>query len=553
MCTRPHLKVGEGVPISTEKRIKCVVMGEGPLPLFCLKILIDFDFEIVGFLTPDSTAFQSAIKRGIPSFFNNQSQFPFEFFKEKQIDVIFSVVNYIILPKEFLETPNLSIINYHDGPLPKYAGTNATTWAIINREKEHGITWHKVVHKVDAGDIISQSIFPIKNTDTVLSLNQKCFFEAQRVFKEVIISLKSNTILLSPQKLTDRTFYSRKRKPPAGGLVDWNSNAEEIEAMLRGLNFGRTVNPLVLAKLLWKDEVIYPLEAMVTNQKTRAIPGSILAVENDQITVATTTTDLLFSKFLITREFNLISKSLPVGCSFLDVSSALKEEISEMVSSLAPKEKYWHGRLAGLIPLKERGENPFEPEAGCLALPLLDDDKIGKERLFIAFCVLVGSIKRVYDFDVGIEFAHSSSEPEVFSKIFETVLPFRFKFATESTFNDLLGSFVSEMASVKNQQTFLKDLIYRYPDLLAKVEKDPGCFDFDYHFNLAQIGPDVSKIDRAHSVTRISFDDFKFNIHGCRFPDFVRDNLLRLAEGFSSNPDQPVARIFSSIDLKLPN
>jgi len=55
----------------------------------------------------------------------------------------------------------LGAINFHDGPLPRYAGLHATTWAILNQETSHGVTWHEMREIVDTGAILQQRVFAL--------------------------------------------------------------------------------------------------------------------------------------------------------------------------------------------------------------------------------------------------------------------------------------------------------------------------------------------------------------------------------------------------------
>ena len=66
-------------------------------------------------------------------------------------DYLFSVVNMGLLAPEVLALPRRMAINYHDGPLPRYAGAHATSWAILRGERAHGVTWHEMTALVDAG------------------------------------------------------------------------------------------------------------------------------------------------------------------------------------------------------------------------------------------------------------------------------------------------------------------------------------------------------------------------------------------------------------------
>ena len=78
--------------------------------------------------------------------------------KQQSFDYLFSIVYPHIIPGEILALPCRSAINFHDGPLPRYAGMNVTSWAIINQETTHGVTWHVMSAEVDKGDILKQRL-----------------------------------------------------------------------------------------------------------------------------------------------------------------------------------------------------------------------------------------------------------------------------------------------------------------------------------------------------------------------------------------------------------
>ena len=76
--------------------------------------------------------------------------------EKTSFDFLFSIVNSQILFPSLLKLPREFAINFHDALLPKYAGVHATSWAIFNQEKTHGITWHVMSEIVDSGDILKQ-------------------------------------------------------------------------------------------------------------------------------------------------------------------------------------------------------------------------------------------------------------------------------------------------------------------------------------------------------------------------------------------------------------
>ena len=76
---------------------------------------------------------------------------------------------------DFLKKENIDVINFHPGILPKYKGIFINFYSLENKEKEIGITLHKISEKIDSGDILSMLKIPVENKDTVFSLYKKIF------------------------------------------------------------------------------------------------------------------------------------------------------------------------------------------------------------------------------------------------------------------------------------------------------------------------------------------------------------------------------------------
>ncbi|NMB81258.1 MAG: methionyl-tRNA formyltransferase, partial [Ignavibacteria bacterium] len=86
---------------------------------------------------------------------------------------LFVVVAFRILPKELYQLPKFGSINLHGSLLPKYRGAAPIQWAIINGEKETGVTTFFLEEKVDTGNIILQKKIPINDDDDFGSLHDK--------------------------------------------------------------------------------------------------------------------------------------------------------------------------------------------------------------------------------------------------------------------------------------------------------------------------------------------------------------------------------------------
>src|SRR6185437_10148156 len=98
-----------------------------------------------------------------------------------------------LLPNELLEAPRLGCINVHASLLPKYRGGAPIHQAIIDGEKETGITIMYMVEKLDAGDIISQIYVPIEETDHTGSLFTKLSGAGTVLLKETLPKVLAGT------------------------------------------------------------------------------------------------------------------------------------------------------------------------------------------------------------------------------------------------------------------------------------------------------------------------------------------------------------------------
>lgn len=139
----------------------------------------------------------------------------------------------IIMPSTLLELFPKGIFNVHGALLPKYRGANVLNWAIINGEKETGVTLHKMVEKLDAGPLLLQKRVPIYFHDTACSLRDRMRVKVVEILREAWPLLNLKTIPLTEQREQDATYV--RRRTPEDGLIDWNKPAEEIYNLIRAL------------------------------------------------------------------------------------------------------------------------------------------------------------------------------------------------------------------------------------------------------------------------------------------------------------------------------
>ena len=128
-------------------------------------------------------------------------------------DWLFSIANLSIVPEAVIARAAKGAINFHDGPLPRYAGLNAPVWAILNREPHHGVTWHMIEGGIDEGDIVEQRTFEIAPDETALTLNTRCYAAAIDSFAALVASIEAGGPARAPQDLAQRSYFARDARP----------------------------------------------------------------------------------------------------------------------------------------------------------------------------------------------------------------------------------------------------------------------------------------------------------------------------------------------------
>ncbi|TIV50123.1 formyltransferase family protein, partial [Mesorhizobium sp.] len=148
-----------------------IVIGEGTLAISCAQQAMEAGHDIRAVLSGDATFANWAARASIPCMGGVEELS--SFLKTEPAEWLFSVVNPLILPADVLGRISRGAFNYHDGPLPRYAGTHATSWALLAQETEHAITWHRIDDGVDTGDVAVQRQVLVTPADTALTLNLK--------------------------------------------------------------------------------------------------------------------------------------------------------------------------------------------------------------------------------------------------------------------------------------------------------------------------------------------------------------------------------------------
>src|SRR5882724_1863400 len=262
------------------------------------------------------------------------------------------------VPPRILAMPRRGAINFHDGPLPRYAGLHATTWAILNQETSHGVTWHEMQEAVDTGAIVHQSIFALAEDETAFTLNRKCFRAGIESFEEVVKALGDATRRALPQSLSERTYFGKHMRPAAQACIDWTQPAEKIAALVRSLDFGPYANPLESPKVIGGGRVLLVPKLEVLPAFSERPPGTVLDVRGGSVRVATSTKQVVIPQLLTIagEAVDIASAGITVGYRFETLPAETAARLTRLGQSVARHEEFWQQRLRQLAPLEVPSE-----------------------------------------------------------------------------------------------------------------------------------------------------------------------------------------------------
>lgn len=138
-----------------------------------------------------------------------------------------------ILPPALLALPRFGCINVHTSLLPRYRGAAPIQWAILNDDKQTGVTIMKMDAGLDTGDILSQETTPVLPQDTAESLHNRLAQMGAELLVKTIPSYISGEISPHPQPSDGVTLAPKIKKQD--GQLDWNQSARTLWNRVRGL------------------------------------------------------------------------------------------------------------------------------------------------------------------------------------------------------------------------------------------------------------------------------------------------------------------------------
>ena len=196
--------------------------------------------------------------------------------KNLPADLFVAIAYGHILKDAILQLPKLYPLNVHASLLPKYRGAAPINWAIIQGEKETGVTVIKMNTGIDTGDILLQKKIAIENTEDAQTLAEKLARLSADALLESLESIRQNTAQFTKQNEAAASLAPKLEK--SHGLINWNDYASNIVNQIRGL-------------APWPGAWTYHKRKMIKIFKARALdypetnPGKVLAISKEKIVI----------------------------------------------------------------------------------------------------------------------------------------------------------------------------------------------------------------------------------------------------------------------------
>jgi methionyl-tRNA formyltransferase len=177
------------------------------------------------------------------------------------------VVAFRMLPEVVWDMPELGTFNLHASLLPQYRGAAPINWAIINGEKETGVTTFFLKHEIDTGSIIFQESEPIHPEDTAGSLYERLMHKGEGIVLKTVNAIEAGQVEALPQPVDQEIKHAPKifREDCE---INWDQPAKRVNDFIRGLS------PYPGAWMQWNDQLTAKIfTSTISNNHKEGNPG----------------------------------------------------------------------------------------------------------------------------------------------------------------------------------------------------------------------------------------------------------------------------------------
>ncbi len=263
-------------------RMKIVFMGTPDFAVASLDALVQANFDVVAVVTaPDKPAGRGqklsesavkkyAVEKGIPVLQPEKLKNPefIEQLKSYQADLQV-VVAFRMLPEVVWNMPPNGTINLHGSLLPQYRGAAPINHAIINGEKESGVTTFFLTHEIDTGNIILSDRTPITDEETAGDLHDKLMHIGANLLVKTLKAIEAGEVSEQPQPQSGNLKHAPKIFKE-DCKIDWNNPVQMIYNLIRGLS------PYPTAFTFLNDKTLKIFKAEIEHKEPGIVAGGFL-------------------------------------------------------------------------------------------------------------------------------------------------------------------------------------------------------------------------------------------------------------------------------------
>ncbi len=283
------------------EKLKICILASGKLGYENLKLITKK--EVVNAIFTDKNSNEIIIfakENGIPLFVGNpRNGKATNFILSLKCDLLLSINYLFIIEKDLIAIAQKYAINIHGSLLPKYRGRTPHVWAIINGEKETGITAHTITENVDDGFIVFQEKISILPEDTGATILNRFLDAYPKIINKILNGIKSDSLTFVPQDESLATYFGKR--VPDDGKINWDWHAQQIIDWIRA-----QAKPYPGAFSYYKGHKLIINKAIlshfgfIASQKN----GTILRLEEKTVTVKVSNASLVLEQIDDFNKYN---------------------------------------------------------------------------------------------------------------------------------------------------------------------------------------------------------------------------------------------------------
>jgi methionyl-tRNA formyltransferase len=301
------------------RRLRILLIAEEAAGVQTLRMLAGSSHEVVAVMTRGvgmgavgATVAGVASRLGYRLWPARKSRDPnfADIIRTEKIDLLLNVHALYILPAEVVAAPQIGSFNLHPGPLPRYAGLNAPSWAIYHGERTHGVTVHWMDQGIDTGPIAYTAELPIEDDDTGLTLSAKCVRAGLPLLHDLLQDAAQGVVPRVNQPVGPRRYYGQE--VPHQGRLIWNESAARVVNFIRACDYAPFTSPWGVPRAYLAGREIVVLKAALTGERTDADPGTVGRRIGNEVLVAA-------------RDEWIRIRRVQIGSSVFPAAEALRE------------------------------------------------------------------------------------------------------------------------------------------------------------------------------------------------------------------------------------